>query len=330
MKLTVLVPTYRRPAHLVRCLRSLEQQSRAADQVLVVARDSDAESQQLLERRLFRLPLEVVTVAVPGQVAALNAGLDRVKGEVVAITDDDAEPHADWLSRIEQHFESDPGLAGLGGRDFLRDGHVYRDSAVVGKIQWFGRHIGNHHQGVGPARYVDVLKGANMSYRMSAIGALRFDTRLLGAGAQVHNDMSFSLRLRRSGLRILYDPEVAVEHFSAERFDDDGRVFKSAEAVRNKAHNETVAILDYLPSRRWGVYLAWAILVGHRALPGAVQCVRLSMTGRYAWSALKPVIIGRFLGVRTVLTSRASPDSANAGGNDAALNRADSQFVAMR
>jgi len=306
VKLTVLVPTYRRPACLARCLHALERQARGADQVLVVVRESDMETQGLFTHSSFRLPLEVVTVTMPGQVAALNAGLDRVDGEVVAITDDDAAPHPDWLLRIEQHFLAAPNLAGVGGRDYLQNGNVYRDSSVVGKIQWFGRRIGNHHRGVGPARYVDVLKGANMSYRVSAVGSLRFDSRLLGFGAQVHNDMCFSLRLRRSGWRILYDPGVAVDHFSAERFDDDARLDRSPEAVKNEAHNETVGILEYLPRPRWALFLVWSVLIGHRGLPGAAQCVRLAAMRQSAWASWKPVIIGRCMGVRTVLTPTGS------------------------
>ncbi len=243
---------------------------------------------------------------MPGQVAALNAGLARVEGEVVAITDDDAAPHPNWLERIEQHFEANPNVGGVGGRDYIRNGQVYGESAIVGKVQWFGREIGNHHRGVGPARYVDVLKGANMSYRMSAVRSFEFDTRLLGAGAQICNDMSFSLRLRRRGWRLLYDPAVAVDHFCAERLEDDKRFSRSPAAVRNEAHNETVAILEYLPSPRWAVFLAWSVLVGHRSLPGVVQCLRFAAKDRSVWSAFKPVVRGRLLGVGTLLQSRAS------------------------
>ena len=67
--------------------------------------------------------------------------------------------------------------------------------------------------------------------------------------------MCFSLRLRRRGWRILYDPAVSVDHFSAERFDDDARLDRSLEAVKNEAHNETVGILEYLPRSRWAVFL---------------------------------------------------------------------------
>lgn len=304
MNLSVLVPTYRRPAYLSKCLHALERQTRLPYEVLLVVRDSDTETLELLQHCSFSLPLRVLIVEVPGQVAALNAGLQQVNGDVVAMTDDDAAPRPDWLQRIETHFELNSNIAGVGGRDYLLDGQVYSDASVVGKIQWFGRHIGNHHRGVGQARYVDVLKGANMSYRMSAIAGRRFDTRLWGAGAQICNDMSFSLRLRRDGWLLLYDPSVTVDHFSAERFDDDRRSYRSLASIRNEAHNETLAILEYFPRARWTVYMAWAILVGHRSLPGAVQCVRLAVTGHPSWPVLKPVVEGRLSGLTTLLRSR--------------------------
>ena len=90
-------------------------------------------------------------------------------------------------------------------------------------IRRTGKICGNHHLGVGAPRTVSLLKGANMIYRRSAVGGLRFDTRLRGKGAQPCNDLSFSLSVRRTGWKMVYDPRVAVDHFPAERFDDNGR-----------------------------------------------------------------------------------------------------------
>jgi glycosyltransferase involved in cell wall biosynthesis len=122
MKIAVLVATYRRPLYLAQCLRALERQRRKADQVLVIVRDSDAKTRELFDRCSFRLPLRIVVLDVRGHVAALKAGLDRVEGDVIAITDDDATPHTEWLSLVEQHFERDPVPAGDGWRNCLRDG----------------------------------------------------------------------------------------------------------------------------------------------------------------------------------------------------------------
>jgi cellulose synthase/poly-beta-1,6-N-acetylglucosamine synthase-like glycosyltransferase len=201
MKMVVLIPSYRRPDDLERCLCALSQQVRAPDQVLVVARLGDDATNSVATAWLTRLPLEVVVVTLPGQVQALNAGLARVRGDIVAITDDDAAPRPDWLARIEAHFAADPKLGGVGGRDWVHQNGVVEmgERSVVGRVHWFGRISGNHHLGAGNARDVDVLKGSNCAFRLAVLQPLGFDACLKGAGAQVHNDMMASLAVKRAG-----------------------------------------------------------------------------------------------------------------------------------
>ncbi|NEQ88747.1 MAG: glycosyltransferase [Moorea sp. SIO2I5] len=278
MRITVIVPTYRRPKDLERCLEALEKQTRSADEVLVIVRDTDAETWAFLEA--FNpevLPIRPVTLSIPGQVAALNAGLDRAQGDIIAITDDDAAPRGNWLTDIETHFLSDHRIGGVGGRDWVHVGNDLENGARerVGRVQWYGRVIGNHHLGVGLPREVDVLKGANMSYRRTAISGLRFDQRLRGTGAQVHNDLGFSLALRKAGWKLMYDPGVAVDHYPAQRFDEDQRgIVFSDTALINAAHNETIVLLDYFPVLQRIIFIVWSTLVGTRVQPGFLQCLR--------------------------------------------------------
>lgn len=161
-----MIPTYRRPQDLARCLKALEQQTRKPEQVVVVVRDTDNDTSAFLQdyhSQAFKF--EAATVTVPGVVAAMNVGLDTTTGDIIAITDDDAAPHPDWLARMETHFCLIIALGGVGGRDLVYVGNelIYQGvSEVVGKLQWYGRVIGNHHTGMGTAREVDVLKGVNM------------------------------------------------------------------------------------------------------------------------------------------------------------------------
>jgi len=94
--------------------------------VLVVCRGADEETQAwlVIEKSRARLPLVKVEVTQGGQVAALNAGLDALTGDIVAITDDDAAPRPTWLERIERHFANSPDVGGVGGRDWVRLGAV--------------------------------------------------------------------------------------------------------------------------------------------------------------------------------------------------------------
>jgi cellulose synthase/poly-beta-1,6-N-acetylglucosamine synthase-like glycosyltransferase len=270
MKLSVLVPTYRRTADLARCMKAIVAQTRRADQVLVVVRTEDEESFAAAQAWCDRLPLEIVVVGVSGQVQALNAGLVRCEGEVVAITDDDAAPRPDWLARIETHFAAGAEVGGVGGRDWVHEyGSVRtREVLLVGRFQWFGRAVGNHHLGAGPAREVDFLKGANCAFRMAALGRDGFDRRLQGGGAQVHNDLAASLAVQRKGWKIVYDPLVAVDHFPAQRFDEDARDSFDAAAAANRIYNFRLAVISGLPVWRRAPVLLWFRCIGTKASPG--------------------------------------------------------------
>jgi cellulose synthase/poly-beta-1,6-N-acetylglucosamine synthase-like glycosyltransferase len=307
MKITVLIPTYRRTHDLNRCLAGLQQQTRSPDQVLVVVRHTDTETWSFLETcDRDSLPLHTVKVSVAGQVAALNAGLEAALGDIIAITDDDAVPQPEWLAGIETSFRSDPQLGGVGGRDWVyQDGQCVKDTrSAVGQVQWFGRLVGNHHLGTGQPRPVAFLKGANMSYRRSAIADLRFDERLRGTGAQVHNDLAFSLAVKRSGWTLLYDPLIAVDHYPAQRFDVDQRGEFDRLALLNKVHNETLTLLEYLPPWQRLVFLLWGIAIGTRSYRGIIQCLRFfPKEGLLSIQKMVVALHGRWQGWRSWRTT---------------------------
>lgn len=308
MKMTVLIPTYRRPQDLERCLTALQQQIRPADEVLITVRDIDAETWTFLATfDSHALPLKVLTINVPGVVAAINLGFESASGDIISVTDDDAAPHPDWLQRIEAHFLADESLGGLGGRDWtyvnsqLQAATMHPGASnLVGRVLWFGRTIGNHHIGAGEPREVDILKGVNMSFRKVALAKLRCDERMKGTGAQVNFEIALSLSVKRNGWKLIYDSAVAVDHYPAQRFDEDQRDTFNAIAWTNRSHNETVGLLDHLPMPQKIVYSIWALLIGTREVFGFVQLCRFlptekGLAAQKWWASVQ----GRWQGLQT-------------------------------
>ena len=287
----VLICSYKRPDDLLSCLAALARQGRRPDDVTVVVRESDTATLQALRMRpADSLPLRVMTVTAPGKVFAQNAALDACRTDILTIADDDTIAPPDWLERIFNHFAADPALGGLGGRDRCHRGGTVEDGqrSVVGRLQWFGRTVGNHHLGFGSPREVDFLKGANMSYRAEAFAELRFDRRLRGQGAQPHDDLAFSLAVRRAGWTLAYDPAVLVEHYATPR--DEPRYYVGGSQLTDQAcyfdnaYNHAVALWDTLSPTRRVAYAAWVLLAGMRVLPGLAQAVRMSPgEGLAAW-----------------------------------------------
>ena len=308
MRVSVIVPTYRRPESLARCLDALDRQTRAAQETIVVVRGDDAASRQVVRSRAAR-PVRLVLVHRPGVVAAMNAGLDASDGEVVALTDDDAAPHADWLERIVDTYarDRDRRIAAVGGRDWVtsyKTGRLIEQSeTVVGRIDWLGRVTGNHHAGVGQARDVDVLKGVNLSVRGELLRRIRFDERLRGVGTEHHWELALCLALRRGGYRIVYDPAIAVDHHPQPRVDD-SRMFNSSE-LRDARHNETLAVLEHLPAWRGVFHLGWACTIGTGSAPGIVQLARSPPPrGCARWQRFAGAQAGLADGLRTYRRTR--------------------------
>ena len=310
MKLSVIVPTYGRPEDLDRCLQGLQQQERLPDEVLLIPQQDDAPTWSLLEKWRGWPLLKILDCPQKGTVAQLNLGLDQSTGDVVAFTDDDAVPRRSWLASIEKHFLSSPDLGGVGGRDVVHEqGKILTgDARRIGRVFWYGRIAGNHHIGAKFSPSVDLLKGVNMSFRAAAIGDLRFDVDLRGKGAQIYNEMGFSLAIQRRGWRLLYDPEILVDHYPAKRFDADQRATPTLEALEDRAFNLYLCLRRHMRrGMRRHLALLWAFTVGTKDSPGALRgwIARLRRDkggvvkraqARKAWRAARVFVLERAMG----------------------------------
>lgn len=281
MKITVIVPTHKRTQDLKRCISALASQTRKADEVLLISREEDSETQSILPDLQATLStLKPYYVEKASQVASLNVGLENATGDIICFTDDDSAPRVDWLLRIEQRFLSDTRIGGVGGRDYVVTAkNPDSTTDVIGRVFWYGRILGLHNNKSQNSCYVDHLKGVNMSYRKEAISGLCFDARLRGR-AEYRNDFAISLAIKSRGWKLFYDPELIVDHHVAIRSDDTQRGAFNAQTTRDESFNEMLVILCYLPFPKKISAIIWFILCGNIAMPGPVQFFRKTMFPR--------------------------------------------------
>jgi Predicted glycosyltransferases len=105
LKISIVVPTYKRPRLLLRCLEALLHQDfpLANYEIIIVSDGADAVTTQALEAiRLSRFP-SVRYYSLPakfGPATARNLGWMLAQAELVAFTDDDCIPAKGWLSAM--------------------------------------------------------------------------------------------------------------------------------------------------------------------------------------------------------------------------------------
>jgi glycosyltransferase involved in cell wall biosynthesis len=119
---SVVLPTYRRPALLERCLGALASQNfnPAWFEIIVVDDADDGDTRRRVQQwaRFRPLPaVRYVPVRGPhGPAIARNVGWRTAEGELIAFTDDDTIPEPEWLRHGWEAFQRNPRLVAAWGR----------------------------------------------------------------------------------------------------------------------------------------------------------------------------------------------------------------------
>lgn len=193
---SVVIPTYRRPALLRRCLGALLAQTLHPSLFEIVVADDapDTAVRELVERLQSRARCALRYVAVratQGAAGARNAGWRAAQGEVIAFTDDDTVPDRNWLLA---------GLRALAGGA----------SAVTGRVEMPlpERPTDYEKDAAGLTRAEFVT--ANCFVRRDVLERIGgFDERFTSAWRE---DSDLHFRLLEAGCRIDHAPDAVVVH----------------------------------------------------------------------------------------------------------------------
>jgi len=121
MRVSVVVPTYRRPDLLSRCLAALARQHAPHEIDVIVADDAGDEATRRVVQQLTSKRVRMRYVQVAGRhgpAAARNAGWRAAHGEIIAFTDDDCVPDSGWVAAGVGGFVED-GIAAVTGQTIV-------------------------------------------------------------------------------------------------------------------------------------------------------------------------------------------------------------------
>jgi glycosyltransferase involved in cell wall biosynthesis len=220
MHYSVLICTQNRCKVLPLTLEELSRQRVPAGhdwEVVVVDNGSTDDTRGSVEayQKTYPVPLRYVLEPKLGHSFALNTGVRACRGDVVAFTDDDAYPTVDWLAQIHEALETY-------GADWVFGPVSPRWEGPV--PAWFDERFRAPLAllDYGPDPFVatearQTFYGVNHACRRQAIdrlGGYREDRGLLPDGTGgVGNDTDLFERALAAGMRVVYHPQVAVEHF---------------------------------------------------------------------------------------------------------------------
>jgi glucosyl-dolichyl phosphate glucuronosyltransferase len=215
-RITVVLPTFRRPDGLARALGAMAEQRevQAPWDVVVVDNDDPPGAGPTFSSLAPRLPVPVRLLHEPrrGASSARNAGIAAAEGDIVAFLDDDVVPAPTWLSNLFAPL--------LAGRAEAAGGVVRLDPAVP-LPRWLGAdwrgYLSEYDRGgtehdIGDHDYV---LSANAAFRTDLLRRIGGFDPVLGPRPgvpMVNDDIDLCRRAMRAGGPIRYVPDAVVVH----------------------------------------------------------------------------------------------------------------------
>jgi GT2 family glycosyltransferase len=266
LRVSVVVPTYRRPEVLMECVASLLEGSRQPDEIVIVGREGDIETAEAIAKletaQHAGVPIRSAWVSVPGHVPPVETGVRAAMGDLVAVVDDDVTVTPEWLSLMMSPF-SDPRIGLVGGRVLIPGAAIPKTKGKPGCVSWYGKTWGNLSSMGGTAVFeVDTVIECNWIWRRSLLVGLEFDPILNFDDASMYG-LDLSLQAKTRGFKVVHNPRALVHHHVAPRAPELSRQERGSR-IYCYCRNYTYIILRRFPFWRRVVFLLWWFLVGER------------------------------------------------------------------
>ena len=204
VRVSVVIPTFDRPLSLSSCLEAMGRQTypRNLFEVIVVDDGGRAPLDALIQSYEGTLRITLLRQLNRGPASARNLGASAASGGLIAFTDDDCVPAADWLARLmERHAEAP--LSALGGetRNAL-DGNPYSTAS-----QMLVTYLIDYTRA--PQR-IQFLPSSNLAFPAETFRSIGgFSARFPRAAAE---DRELCDRWQRHGHPVAHVPEAVVHH----------------------------------------------------------------------------------------------------------------------
>lgn len=203
--ISVIIPTYNRPAELVSCLQAVARLDYPADrfEVIVVDDGGAAPLDDLVLQFHGTLTIKLLRQKNAGPAAARNKGASEAIGEYLAFTDDDCAPESNWLQELASQFSKSPDCA-VGGQTL----NALSDNIYSAASQLLIAYLYSYYNATpDQARFLTSNNLALPADRFRAMGG--FDTSYPFAAGE---DRELCDRWLHLGHRMVYVQEAVVYH----------------------------------------------------------------------------------------------------------------------
>lgn len=200
MKVSVLIPCHNEEKSIKLCLLTCLNQSRKADQIVVVNDGSNDKSLKILKEFGKKITLVNISQPTGNKSYAQQIGLKKIKGDILITTDGDTFLEKDFIKNIIQEFEDPKVMACAGYVESLEVNWL----TACRQIEYLiGQEL--HKLAQSKINALFVIPGCAAAYRTKIFKkSISFDHDTLT------EDLDFTYKFHEQGLKISYCKKAIV------------------------------------------------------------------------------------------------------------------------
>ncbi len=186
---------------LARALLSLVNSKCEKPAEIIVVNGGGPETDEVVAKIRVQTHVPIVLIKTKNKNLATsrNVGLEYCAGEIVAMTDDDAEVFPDWVTSIRAQHAEHPEAGAVGGQVLGAES----DKSILSRLADLVTFPSPEAAG-----YVRTIPGVNISYKREVVQQIGLQDTELFRG----EDVDYNWRVQQSGYKVYYDPSIKVLH----------------------------------------------------------------------------------------------------------------------
>lgn len=213
VEISIIIPVYNQLHFTLACLASLQKHQNADRFEVIVVDDCSSDA---TPETVAQLPgvIYLRNETNSGFIASCNYGASQARGEFLVFLNNDTEVTAGWLGSLRQTFAAEPKAGLVGSKLIFPDGRLQEAGGIIWRDA-SGWNRGKGYDASKPEfnflREVDYCSAASVMIPKALFQTLGgFDSKYAPC---YYEDTDLAFRVRRHGLKVLYQPASEVIHY---------------------------------------------------------------------------------------------------------------------
>jgi uncharacterized repeat protein (TIGR01451 family) len=199
-RVSVIVPAYNEEAHITSCLDAIQKQDYGGEIEVIVVNDGSTDRTAEIASKY---PINLVDLkANAGKANALNAGIERSKGDILVFSDSDSELASDAVRLLANSLEEHPDAGAVAGNIYIND--IEGNNGFLKRFQmieyYTDQEISRHLQSL--SGKVLVCPGPLFAVRREIAEKTMFNDRT------VIEDADFTIGVLKHNSKVLREPQA--------------------------------------------------------------------------------------------------------------------------